>query len=107
MTTINSGGCGERRISFRQAADDLLSRLITFAMGSVETAEEKLVLTVPVESFDHYVDWLQGLPRLFLTGTSGYLTRQPRVSWAIKTASGTETSTVSLILAEARLIYPS
>lgn len=58
----------ERRISFRQAADDLLSRLITFAMGSVETAEEKLVLTVPVESFDHYVDWLQGVAASVFNG---------------------------------------
>ncbi len=48
-----------KRIDFRQAANDLLTRMITFALGSLDTVEKELVLTVPVESFDHYVDWIQ------------------------------------------------
>ena len=44
-------------ITPRQAADDLISRALLSA--GLQT-DEDLVVTLPVEAFDHYVDWLQG-----------------------------------------------
>ncbi len=47
-----------RRISQPMAATDLVSRILTFALGRFGDTEEDLAITVPVESFDSYVDWL-------------------------------------------------
>lgn len=44
-------------ITPRQAADDLLGRVL---LSAGLQADEELVVTLPVEAFDHYVDWLQG-----------------------------------------------
>jgi molecular chaperone DnaK (HSP70) len=49
-----------RMISYREAATDLLRRVLLFTAGSRPgAAEEDLVVTVPVESFDHYTEWLR------------------------------------------------
>jgi molecular chaperone DnaK (HSP70) len=47
-----------RVVSMREAATDLVRNSLAFALGQAH-AENDLVLTVPVESFDRYVDWLQ------------------------------------------------
>lgn len=44
-------------ITPRQAADDLIDRVL---LSAGLQADEDLVVTLPVEAFDHYVDWLQG-----------------------------------------------
>ncbi len=40
----------------RQAAEDLISQTLLSAGGG----SDELVVTLPVEAYDHYVDWLQG-----------------------------------------------
>jgi len=43
----------------RDAATDFVGDALTFALGSLDAgAEEELVVTVPVEAWDRYVDWL-------------------------------------------------
>lgn len=44
-------------ITPRQAADDLISRAL---LSAGLQADEDLVVTLPVEAFDQYVDWLRG-----------------------------------------------
>ena len=41
------------------AAEELLSRILTFVRGHFGGADDELVVTVPVEAFDTYVDWLR------------------------------------------------
>jgi molecular chaperone DnaK (HSP70) len=43
----------------REAATQFVSDALTFALGTLGGAEEDLVIAVPVEAFDHYVDWLR------------------------------------------------
>ena len=48
---INGG-----RVTLRQAAEDFLGQVL---LSAAPDPGEDLVLTLPVEAFDHYVDWLQ------------------------------------------------
>ncbi len=45
-------------VPLRQAATDLVRNLLTFGLGQGGAEERDLVLTVPVEAYDHYVTWL-------------------------------------------------
>ena len=49
---------GERRIDARQAAEDLLHSLTAAVFSETEIRPDELILSVPVESFEHYSDWL-------------------------------------------------
>ncbi len=44
----------------REAATAFVADCLVYALGALGTAEdEELVVTVPVEAYDHYVDWLR------------------------------------------------
>ncbi len=43
----------------REAATQFVSDTLTFALGTLGGAEDDLVITVPVEAYDHYVEWLR------------------------------------------------
>lgn len=54
---------GKRRIdgnevSHTQAGQDFLSTVLTFAAAEVSLADEEIALTVPVEAYEHYENWL-------------------------------------------------
>lgn len=50
---------GARDISHFDAGRDYLSALLTVARGELQLSDdEEIALTVPVESFEHYADWL-------------------------------------------------
>jgi molecular chaperone DnaK len=60
----------DRRISALDAGSDFLSALLTSAVAELNLKDEEVVLTVPVESFEHYESWLteiaesSGTPRV-------------------------------------------
>ncbi len=49
---------GERRIDARQAAEDFLHTLTAAFFTEVRERPDELIISVPVESFEHYSDWL-------------------------------------------------
>ncbi len=51
----------ERQISHADAGRDFLSAVLLFASQELEMGDEEVALTVPVEAFEHYVDWLTGV----------------------------------------------
>ena len=59
-------------VSHFDAGKDFLSAVILFAAEELSIRDEEVALTVPVEAFEHYVDWLTrvvetaGLPRFRL-----------------------------------------
>ena len=61
-----------RAISHVDAGRDFLSSVLLAAAAEADVHDEEIVLTVPVESFEHYEDWLAevavhaGLPRFRL-----------------------------------------
>ncbi len=63
---------GGGRIPYPQAGQDFLSAVLLFAAQEMEATEEEIALTVPVEAFEHYENWLTGtaeaanLPRVRL-----------------------------------------
>ena len=50
-----------RQISLVQAGRDFLSTVLLFAAQEFDIGDEEIALTVPVESFEHYGDWLAGV----------------------------------------------
>src|ERR1019366_9962278 len=54
------------QITPRQAADDLIGQVL---LSAGLNADEDLVVTLPVEAFDQYVDWLQGAVLKTFRGT--------------------------------------
>lgn len=48
-----------RLISYPDAAAELLKRMLLFTKGSIGGQDEDLIITVPVEAFDHYIDWIR------------------------------------------------
>lgn len=48
-----------RLISYPEAAAELLKRMLLFTKGSLGGRNEDLIITVPVEAFDHYIDWIR------------------------------------------------
>lgn len=47
-----------REISHFDAGRDFLSVVLTFAAAELNLGDEEVALTVPVEAFEHYEDWL-------------------------------------------------
>ncbi|MBV5319972.1 MAG: Hsp70 family protein [Chlorobium phaeobacteroides] len=65
MDMLRTGGANRGRrvngrvIYPRHAADELVDRILMFVRGYFGDIDEEIVLTVPVEAFDHYIDWLR------------------------------------------------
>jgi len=65
MDMLRSGSANRGRringtvISPRTAATALVERILRQVRARFGTIEDELVLTVPVEAYDHYIDWLQ------------------------------------------------
>ncbi len=65
MDMLRTGGANRGRrvngevIYPRLAANDLVDRILMFVRGVFGDIDDELVLTVPVEAFDHYIDWLR------------------------------------------------
>jgi len=65
MDMLRNGGANRGRrvngrvIYPRHAADELVDRILMFVRGYFGDIDEEIVLTVPVEAFDHYIDWLR------------------------------------------------
>ena len=59
-------------ISYLKAGEDFLSSVLLFAASELDLQDEEVALTVPVEAFEHYEDWLgrvasaAGMPRFRL-----------------------------------------
>ncbi len=47
-----------RRVSPVKAGQDFLSSILIFATQELDLGDEEIALTVPVESFEHYENWL-------------------------------------------------
>ncbi len=50
-----------QRISHFDAGRDFLSNVLLFAAAEIDIADEEIALSVPVEAFEHYEDWLAGV----------------------------------------------
>lgn len=48
-----------RLITRSDAAGELLGRMLLFTRGHLGNADDDLVATIPVEAYDHYVEWLR------------------------------------------------
>ena len=48
-------------ISHFDAGRDFLSAVLLFAVEELKVGDEEVALTVPVEAYEHYVDWLTGV----------------------------------------------
>jgi molecular chaperone DnaK (HSP70) len=61
-----------REISHLEAGKDFLTAVLTFAAAELHLRDEEVALTVPVEAFEHYENWLAdvaeaaGMPRFRL-----------------------------------------
>ena len=60
-------------ISQRQAASELLRNVLAFAIGQAGQSERDLVLTYPVEAYDHYTNWMQEVAVAVFPGTVRFL----------------------------------
>ena len=60
-------------VPLRQAAADLLRNVLAFAAGQAGQSERDLVLTVPVEAYDHYIEWMQEVAAAVFPGTVRFL----------------------------------
>lgn len=49
---------GENRVDVRQAAEDFLHMLTSAFFTEMRERPDELIISVPVESFEHYSDWL-------------------------------------------------
>lgn len=49
---------GERRVDARRAAEDFLQSLCASAFQELAEHPDELVISIPVESFEHYSEWL-------------------------------------------------
>jgi molecular chaperone DnaK (HSP70) len=65
LDVLRTGGANRgRRVNGevvypRDAANELVDRLLMFVRGHFGAVDDELVVTVPVEAYDHYVDWLR------------------------------------------------
>jgi molecular chaperone DnaK (HSP70) len=50
-----------REISHHDAGRDFLAAVLTFAAAELNLHDEEIALSVPVEAFEHYEDWLTGV----------------------------------------------
>lgn len=51
----------DRDISHFDAGQDFLSSLLLFALAELGDPDQEIALTVPVEAFEHYENWLTGV----------------------------------------------
>jgi molecular chaperone DnaK (HSP70) len=56
-----------KMISYTDAATDLLKQILMFTAGSRGAAEEDLIITVPVEAYDHYTEWIRDVASSIFT----------------------------------------
>jgi molecular chaperone DnaK (HSP70) len=65
MDMLRTGGANRGRrvngkvIYPRQAASELVDRILMYVRGYFGQIDDDLVLTVPVEAYDHYIEWLR------------------------------------------------
>lgn len=52
---------GNQVITHAQAGKDFLSSVLVFAAQELNLADEEIAITVPVEAFEHYENWLAGV----------------------------------------------
>ena len=52
---------GDREISEQEAGRDFLVTLLRLALAETGAPDEEVVYTLPVESFEHYEDWVAGV----------------------------------------------
>ncbi len=48
-------------ISYCDAGSDFLTAVLAFAVNQTNAAEDEVAFTVPVDSYEHYEDWLTGV----------------------------------------------
>lgn len=74
MDMLRTGGANRgRRVNGkvlypRYAADELVDRILMYLREYFGDIDDELVLTVPVEAFDHYIDWLREAAMKRFTG---------------------------------------
>lgn len=102
---------GDRRISYDEAGKAFLGRVLKVAGQKLNIGDEEIALTVPVEAFEHYENWLTevaaaaGMPRFRLidepsAAALGYgLSIQPGDSYLIFDFGG-GTLDVAVVLIE-------
>jgi len=52
---------GERTVDFQQAAADFLGQVLLAVGAYADLANEDVAFTLPVEAFEHYQNWLDGI----------------------------------------------
>ena len=79
MDMLRTGGANRgRRVNGRvlyprYAAEKLVDRILLYLRGYFGDIDDELVLTVPVEAFDHYIDWLREAAMKRFTGGVGII----------------------------------
>jgi molecular chaperone DnaK (HSP70) len=74
LDMLKGQGIRSRRVNgslipVRQAAEDLVRSILAFGLGQSGGEERELVLTVPVEAFDPYMNWLSEVAGRVFPGT--------------------------------------
>jgi molecular chaperone DnaK (HSP70) len=49
---------GNRRIGYSEAGKDFLNQLFNYISTSIDFRDQEVVFTVPVDTYEHYQDWL-------------------------------------------------
>ena len=49
---------GNRRVGYSEAGSDFLNQLFNYISASIEFGNEEVVFTVPVDTYEHYQEWL-------------------------------------------------
>ena len=49
---------GDRRVGYSEAGSDFLNQLFNYISANIDFGDEEVVFTVPVDSFEHYQEWL-------------------------------------------------
>jgi molecular chaperone DnaK len=49
---------GNRRIGYSDAGNDFLNQLFNYISANIDFGDEEIVFTVPVDSYEHYQEWL-------------------------------------------------
>jgi actin-like ATPase involved in cell morphogenesis len=65
---------GENRITPQQAAAEVVQQVLTVALTTMTSLQdEELVVTMPVEAFNHYIDWLEDAVRGAFRGRISFI----------------------------------
>ena len=54
-------GPNGRPVTYAEAGKDFLTAVLGFAAEQLDLGDEEIALTVPVEAFEHYENWLAGV----------------------------------------------